>query len=453
MPLVRGKVIVVSGAGRACGKTALTLGIQRAFARRGAVASAVKVGMDPVDPSLHRLASGRDCHNIDSWAMRLETMAGLIDLAREDCDLLVVEGMDGLFDGEAGGVGSTADVASLLDVPVLACVTVGSADMAGISAIVADFEELARHRVDVEVAAAVFHALDRRVAATDLERILGERTSIPALGILHNDLLGRPNLRGLGPVTTATRSIAEARIERLGDLVERQIDLDRLLRIAREPGLDLLGPRPRPLAPLGQRIAVAQDEAFSLATPAVLAGWRRMGAEIHSFSPLADEAPDPAADAVYLPDGPVELFAGKLACNRNTIKGLHAASHRDAFVYGEGGGYLMLGELAHDTTGAPHAMTALLPVTTAKRDSAACWSRLELETRSPSGLGRKNTRFKGTAGTDAIEIERRGPPLFMARRAGGDEPFEFGSILATVAGSAARLIDRHMHLGIVRSRG
>ena len=107
---------------------------------------------------------------------------------------------------------------------------------------------------------------------------------------------------------------------------------------------------------LGQRIAVARDRAFDFAYPLVLEGWRRAGAEVSMFSPLADEAPSAAADAVYLPGGYPELHAGRIAGARRFMSGLRAAAARDAAVYAECGGYMVLGESLTDAQGKLHAM-------------------------------------------------------------------------------------------------
>ena len=90
--------------------------------------------------------------------------------------------------------------------------------------------------------------------------------------------------------------------------------------------------------PLGQRIAVARDIAFAFVYPALLDGWRKAGAELSFFSPLADEGPSSAADAVYLPGGYPELHAGRLAANAVFLNGLRAAAERGATVFGECGG-------------------------------------------------------------------------------------------------------------------
>jgi cobyrinic acid a,c-diamide synthase len=154
----------------------------------------------------------------------------------------------------------------------------------------------------------------------------------------------------------------QALMERAGDLVARSVDLDAFATAAR--------PLARPcepasaLPPPGQRIALARDEAFAFTYPHLLNGWYEAGAAVLPFSPLADEPPDSAADAVVLPGGYPELHAGRLASNRRFLDGLRAAAGRKALVYGECGGFMVMGEALIDGDGVGHAMAGLLPVTT-----------------------------------------------------------------------------------------
>jgi len=164
--------------------------------------------------------------------------------------------------------------------------------------------------------------------------------------------------RHLGLVQAGEDAGLEGFIEGAADVVAAGVDLTALVGLAE--GVPDSGPVPR-IAPLGQRIAVARDEAFAFAYPHMLEGWRAAGAEVSFFSPLADEGPAPDADAVFLPGGYPELHAGKLA-GAGGFKAAMQASK--ALVYGECGGYMVLGEGLVDADGAHHEMLGLLPVST-----------------------------------------------------------------------------------------
>ena len=104
------------------------------------------------------------------------------------------------------------------------------------------------------------------------------------------------------------------------------------------------------MTPPGQRIALARDAAFSFVYPHMLEAWRAAGAEISTFSPLADEAPDTSADVCWLPGGYPELHAGTIAANARFRSGLRAFAETRP-VHGECGGYMVLGTALTDADG------------------------------------------------------------------------------------------------------
>ena len=128
--------ILVAAPASGQGKTIATLGLIRALRHRGLKVGSLKVGPDYIDPGFHARASGRPACNLDPWAMRLETLVGLIEIASADADIVIGEGVMGLFDGAADGTGSTADLATLLGLPVLLVV-----DCSGMAASVAALVE------------------------------------------------------------------------------------------------------------------------------------------------------------------------------------------------------------------------------------------------------------------------------------------------------------------------
>ena len=182
--------------------------------------------------------------------------------------------------------------------------------------------------------------------------ILGALPADPALAL--------PS-RHLGLIPAGEIGEAEGVIERAAEQVGASLDIDRLLALARPSTLSGEAVNPG-IPPLGRRIAVARDDAFCFIYPALLDGWRRHGADLAFFSPLADEAPDPAADAVYLPGGYPELWAGRIAAADVFLAGLRRAAAGRKPIYGECGGYMVLGEALIDADGHSHPMAGLLPV-------------------------------------------------------------------------------------------
>jgi cobyrinic acid a,c-diamide synthase len=430
--------IIVAAPASGTGKTTLTLGILRALRRRGLRVGSFKVGPDYIDPAFHAAAAGCPAYNIDSWAMRFETLAGLLEDSGRDCDLLVGEGVMGLFDGATDGTGSTADIAALFGLPVILAV-----DVTGMGASVAALiDGFRRHREDVEVIGVVFNRVGSAAHAELLARACFEHLSTPILGSIPRDAsLALPS-RHLGLVQAVEHPDLDSFLEAAADLAEAHLDLDRLLRLARPPSVSLLGPDARPLPALGQRLAVARDAAFAFAYPAMLEGWRRQGVSLQPFSPLADEAPDPAADAVFLPGGYPELHAGRLAANGRFLAGLRAAAERGASVYGECGGYMVLGRALVDRDGASHPMADLLPVVTSLAAPKLHLGYRQAELLGSGALGDAGAGFRGHEFHFASELERHGPALFRARCARGRYLGEQGCRVGRVTGSFVHLIDR-----------
>ena len=431
--------LIIAAPASGSGKTVLTLALLRALRRAGIAVASFKVGPDYIDPAFHARASGRPCINLDSWAMRIETLAGLTDDLSGQAALVIGEGVMGLFDGAADGRGSTADLASLLDLPVILVV-----DARGMAASAAALVEgFTRHRDDVEVAGMIFNRVGSDAHAMLLRRACDDRFAQPVLGCVPNDPRLELPERHLGLVQAGELPDLDGFLDRAAALVEQHLDLTRLRRLARPFGLGLYGPPAQPLRPLGQRIAVARDVAFAFAYPAVLEGWRAAGVEVMFFSPLADAAPDPSATAVYLPGGYPELYAARLAANRAFLDGLRAAADKGTFVYGECGGFMVLGRRLIDRQGQSHAMAGLLPVATsfAAPRLHLGYRRIRLLAQSPLGQG--GTTYRGHEFHYASLLQTGGaPPLFDVSDALGQPLGPSGAQVGTTAGSFLHLIDR-----------
>jgi cobyrinic acid a,c-diamide synthase len=192
-------------------------------------------------------------------------------------------------------------------------------------------------------------------------------------------------------------------------MAERHLDLDAIRRLATPPRLSAGAPA-APIAPLGQRIALAQDEAFTFVYPHVLEGWRGAGAEIATFSPLADEGPPEHCDSCWLPGGYPELHAERLATADNFRSSLaRFAATRP--VHGECGGYMVLGESLEDGAGVSHRMAGLLGHSTSFAKPKLHLGYREARLLGESPLGESATRFRGHEFHYAALVA-----------AGGDEP-------------------------------
>lgn len=415
------------------GKTTVTLGLLRALRNRGLPLAPAKAGPDYIDPAFHEAASGEPCINLDPWAMRPELLHALANNHAGDDRLLIVEGMMGLFDGAADGRGSAADLAVLLGLPIVFVVDCGR--MAhSIAALVSGFINF---RQDVEFAGVILN----RVGSARHEAMLREALDargIAVLGVVHRqDELHLPS-RHLGLVQAGEHEDIERFFADAAFGMSVGIDLDRLAALTVQGrGSNRNAMR---LPPLGQRIAVARDEAFAFSYPHLLDGWREQGAEICFFSPLADETPSGNPDAVYLPGGYPELHAGKIAAAGRFLGGLRVAAEAGVQVYGECGGYMVLGDELIDGEGERHQMAGLLPVTTsyAKRQRHLGYRRLKPLAAAPWDLPLTAHEFHYST----LVSEGAGERLFSASDARGETLGEAGLRRGTVSGSYMHVIDR-----------
>ena len=429
MSLAKGLVIAAPRSGS--GKTVVTLGLLAALRRRGIVVAPAKTGPDYIDPAFLGRAALREAVNLDPWSMRPKRLKALAEMQATGADLLLVEGVMGLFDGAADGFGSTADLAELLDLPVVLVVDATSQSQS-VAPLVAGF---ANWRVGVRVAGVILN----RVASMKHERMLVDAlavTGIPCLGAIpRNAALVVPE-RHLGLVLPGEVAAFETFLDTAAEAVGDFVDLARLQTLAAPLLEGEAGGISLP--PLGQRIAIARDDAFAFLYPHLLDGWRAMGAELSFFSPLRDEAPAADANAVFLPGGYPELHGATLAAATRFKAGLIAARDRGALLYGECGGFMVLGETLIDKTGQGHAMAGLLPVITRiDRPKRILGYRRLIQSGDLPWPGHLN----GHEFHYSSARQSRLTPLFAATDALGQAMPPMGAVIGKVMGSYAHVID------------
>lgn len=412
------------------GKTTFSLGLMRALSRRGRAVGAVKCGPDYIDPAFHAAATGRPSFNLDSWAMTPSLMSDLVRRAGAACDVVLAEGAMGLFDGvpaPVGRGGSSADVAAAFGWPVLLVLDVGGQGQSA-GAVALGF---ASFDPRVTVAGVVLNragsARHRRLAIQGIER-----AGLPVLGALPwSPDLALPG-RHLGLVQAAETAGLSAHLDRLADFVETHADIERISALARPSRIAAVAGR---IAPPGQRIAVARDEAFSFLYPHLVLAWREAGAEILFFSPLADEAPPPDCDVCWLPGGYPELHAGRIAAAGRFLAGVRRIA-ADRPVHGECGGYMVLGSALIDAGGVTHPMLGLLGLTTSFADRRMTLGYREAELLEDGPLGPRGAVWRGHEFHYATIADPGGDPAFaLVRDAHGADAAPAGSRRGRVSGS------------------
>lgn len=427
--------LIISAPASGAGKTTVTLGLLRALRDDGLAVQPFKSGPDYIDPAFHQVASGRASFNLDSWAMDGERLDAI---AREgqDADIIVAEGAMGLFDGAmqhgVSGNGASIDIARRMGWPVVLVVDAsGQAQSAAATAL-----GFRLHCGNVPFAGVILN----RIASPRHERLI--RSGMEAAGIaVLGALPRRPDLtlpeRHLGLVQAAEHVGLDALLTEYAAMIRAHVDLTAIRHAAdanvRPEGGTLA------ISPPAQHIALAQDAAFSFTYPHLLAAWRRRGAQITPFSPLADEAPSLDADLVWLPGGYPELHAGRLAAANHFRAGLcHHAKTRP--VYGECGGYMVLGEGLIDKAGARHRMAGLLGLVTSHADRRLHLGYRQARLLAPVAGFAAGTSLRGHEFHYSTIVEQPDVPLAYVTDAGGAPLAETGSHRGQVAGTYFHLI-------------
>jgi len=419
--------LIIAAPASGSGKTTITLGLLHALTRRGLPIRSAKSGPDYIDPAFHAAATGTPCLNLDAWAM---SPARIRSLAAGPTPL-IIEGAMGLFDGAPpDNQGSSAHLARILGLPVV--LVIDAARMSGSVAALA--EGFARHDPQVHVAGVILNNIGSPRHAAMLRRALTP-TGLAIFGeVPRSPGLSHPS-RHLGLVQAQERGDLAQYLARAADIADSHLDIDALLALmAAAPTLaHTTTARARPPA---QRIAIARDAAFAFTYPHLLRDWRDAGAELQFFSPLAND-PAPAADLIYLPGGYPELHAGQIAAASIFMQSLKIAAQTTP-IYGECGGYMVLGQSLTDAQGVTHKMADLLPL-----DTSMAQPKLHLGYRQlDSYYGPFPGPWRGHEFHYAVTTRAEGPPLFSARDAEGNQLPRMGLRQGHVCGSFAHLIDQ-----------
>ena len=428
--------LLISAPNSGAGKTTVMLGLLRAFADQGMSVQPFKSGPDYIDPAFHLAAAHRSSFNLDSWAMPADLMDG-IACQSNGADLVIAEGSMGLFDGVATcgetGFGSSAETARRFGWPIVLVLDIGGqAQSAAATAL--GFKTYAK---DLPFAGVILN----RVASPRHERLtrLGmEQAGIDVLGVLpRRKDLTLPE-RHLGLIQAVEHPDLNKAISDYAQFLAEHVDLHRLQALARADNFDPQAQLQLPPPP-GQCIALAQDAAFSFTYPHLLSHWRNSGAEIHPFSPLADEIPHPDADVIWLPGGYPELHAGQLAAAKTSFAAIrkHAETRP---VHGECGGYMVLGKHLIDKEGVAHEMLGLLGLVTSyqKRAFHLGYRRAvpQAETQLFAGLA----HLRGHEFHYSTILEQPDMPLFTVHDANGDIVPETGSYRGHSSGTFFHMI-------------
>lgn len=348
--------VVIAGTQSGVGKTTVVTGLLAALAARGMQVQSYKVGPDYIDPGFHRLASGKPAHNLDTWLMPQDMAVKVFAKTAQHNDIVVIEGVMGLYDGGRKGISSTAAIAKMLQAPVILVVD-ARAMGESIAATVLGYKT---YDPEVNLAGVIVNRLGSP-SHRDLVVEALQKIHVPVLGCLYRDAGFNLPERHLG-LTPVTEYDVEKVIKILGQAMEKQVDLEHVLEVADKAAVievDTASHYPEVSA---LRIGVAQDKAFSFYYPESLDILKSLGAELIFFSPLADPSL-PEVDGVIFGGGFPEMFAQELTENQSMCAAVLRASQQGMPIYAECGGLMYLTRAIVDFSGKVRKMAGVIPAT------------------------------------------------------------------------------------------
>ncbi|MGD9162034.1 MAG: cobyrinate a,c-diamide synthase [Desulfobacteraceae bacterium] len=354
------KALLIAGAGSGTGKTTVSLGLMAALKRNGLNVQGFKTGPDYIDPSLHRIITDRPSINLDTWMMPHDFLIRSFESRAVKADISIIEGVMGLHDGREpdSPAGSTAELASILGIPVI--LVINAKSMARTAAAI--INGLVEFDKKLNVKGIILNNIGSPNHLDILKKAISAYCSIPVLGgIPVVKDISLPS-RHLG-LFMGEDGVLENKIDRLAETISEYIDLDKLLSFA---GIETEDKSlfDTPSEKAKKRIAVARDNAFCFYYEDNFEILRHLGYEIIHFSPLKDKSLPENFDILYFGGGYPELYAEELSKNTALKNSIREQSNKGTYIYAECGGLMYLGRTLTDRDGARHDMCGCMPYDT-----------------------------------------------------------------------------------------
>lgn len=398
--------LVIAATNSGAGKTTIVTGILANLKNKGLSIQSYKVGPDYIDPGYHALASGKPGHNLDSWLMPSDQLEHIFMKTAKDNDIVIIEGVMGLFDGGREGISSTAAIAKLLKAPVVLVIDVKSMGESA-AAIAHGFKT---YDPDVNLAGVIINRV-----GSETHRLMVcnavERLGIPVLGcISRNETLSLPE-RHLG-LTPVTEHVAEETCSIIADQLAQQVNIAELIELARTaPPLCITAVNASTEQKPTVRIGVAEDEAFTFYYPESLDVLKACGAELIPFSPLND-ASLPVVDGIILGGGFPEMFVDKLTKNVSMKQAIFTAGKMGLPIYAECGGLMYLTSSISDFSGEIYEMVGLIPASSQMCSKLQSVGYIEAKALQDNLLCSANENIRGHEFHFSQMIPTDNPDLF-----------------------------------------
>ena len=353
--------VLISAAHKSSGKTTITLGLCAALKRRQLKVQPFKKGPDYIDPMWLSLAANRDCHNLDFHSMAKDEIRGTFREYGHEADVCIIEGNKGLYDGlDVEGRNSNAALARMLKAPVVLVIDAQGMTR-GIAPLILGYQAFDKR---MNIAGVILNKLGGKRHEGKLRAVIEHYTDVPVIGAVHkNDTLNIDEQHlGLTPGNASEET--DAQIDKIADLIEAQVDLDRFIEITntapaiKQPVLKL-----EPTKKVKSlRIGVARDKAFGFYYPGDLTALENAGAEIVNINMFSDTKL-PEIDGLFIGGGFPESYLQELSTNTGLMRDIRKAIDNDLPVYAECGGLMYLTR-SIKWGNSSHLMVAAIPADT-----------------------------------------------------------------------------------------
>jgi len=379
--------IIISGTGSGCGKTTIVCAVLTALKNRGLSVSSFKCGPDYIDTMFHEKAIGTSSYNLDSFFCDDDILRYLLDENGGSSDISVIEGVMGYYDGNADGRGSAYSVSQITDtksIIVIDCKGMG----ASIGAIMKGFLTF---REENNIIGFIFNRLP--LSLTETVKNLCSELGTEFIGIMPKNEISFEN-RHLGLVTANEIEDIKSKLSQLGELAEKHILIDRIIRLSESNPLSYIPSEiirfcgsEKPV------IAVAKDDAFCFIYKENINLLEKLGCVIKYFSPLDDAEIPENADGIILYGGYPELYTKKLSENKTMHESIRKAVKNKMPIIAECGGFMYLHTVMENSDGIGYGMADIIRGKAFKTDKLQRFGYITMTSEKDNLLAEKGEKI------------------------------------------------------------
>lgn len=337
-------IIIIAGTTSGVGKTTITLAVMHALKnKKGLIVQPFKIGPDFIDPSYHRIITGKESRTLDAWLMGEDGIVSTVQKAAENADMAVIEGVMGLFDGMSGknDFASTAYVAKILHAPIILVVDAAKAARS-IAAMISGYLNFDNN---LKIIGIILNNVSGPKHARYLTEACKSAIKVPILGIVKRDSVLKMDERHLGLIPTDEFEFSKKnKIRKLANRVSEEVDYDKIISLLnlKKRNFVMSADRLESKAQKRVKIAIALDNSFNFYYNENLIVLKNLGAEICFFSPIVDNYLPDDISGLILGGGFPEVMADKLNSNQSMLKSIRKAAQNEMPIYGECGGLMYL---------------------------------------------------------------------------------------------------------------